>query len=89
MKYKDFYLSNRIMSSKGKLRLVVKNLASLKNYRFPFSPLIIALNDNFENQSKRSTTKVLVVYSLSTISLTSYILLGKKILGETHAKLST
>ena len=77
------------MSSKGKLRLVVKNLASLKNYRFPFSPLIIALNDNFENQSKRSTTKVLVVYSLSTISLTSYILLGKKILGETHAKLST
>ena len=89
MKYKDFYLSNRIMSSKGKLRLVVKNLASLKNYRFPFSPLIIALNDNFENQSKRSTTKVLVVYSLSTISLTSYISLGKKILGETHAKLST
>ena len=89
MKYKDFYLSNRIMSSKSKLRLFVKNLASLKNYRFPFSPVIIAMNDNFENQSKRSTTKVLVVHSLSTISLTSYISLGKKILGETHAKLFT
>ena len=86
MKYKRFYLSNRIIYSKSKLRLFVKNLASLKNYRFPFSPLIIALNDNFENQSKRSMTKVLVVHSLCTISLTSYILLGeKKILGETHA----
>ena len=78
MKYKSFYLSNRIIYSKSKLRLFVKNLASLKNYRFPFSPLIIALNDNFENQSKRSMTKVLVVHSLRTISLTSYILLGKK-----------
>ena len=74
MKYKRFYLSNRIIYSKSKLRLFVKNLASLKNYRFPFSPLIIALNDNFENQSKRSMTKVLVVHSLCTISLTSYIL---------------